>query len=602
VWLALAAPEPGNAARLLAARIESIFERLTAIALVNVLNAGLITFVLCRHGVRADAIIWLVLVASLGLSRVLAYRHYQRDGAKVEHTRHWTRVAVLGSLFSGVLWGGGAMILFSPNPTDQWLWSLAIGGMCAGATSLHAAHLPTALSFSIPACLPLLTRLSLQGTDQDLAAAALIIAFIVVTTFTATRFSAQFGETFLLQLTLEQQTSELDETNRRLRREMEEHRRTSESLHQSQKMEALGSLTGGIAHDFNNLLAVILGNLDLIHRRSKDARVTPLAKSAMEAVESGAALISSLLSFARKQSLRPQPADINALIRDFHPLLLHAAGNAVKFEIDCAEQDAPALIDMAQLQAALLNLVINARDAISEDGRISISTSHIAIEEAEAFEAAVTPGDFIRIEVADNGSGMSSTVASKAFEPFFTTKDVGKGSGLGLSQIYGFALQSGGFARIDSAPDAGTRVSLFIPRMARAKTSPTPQRIEPSLPSNRHRVLLVDDNSDVLVTLREGLIEDGWDVMIAQDADAAMLMLERYEDIDLLVADVDMPVGISGLELVRQAKQRWPDLPAVLISGLTDTAHDLPADVPFIAKPFTFETFSKTLASVAEAA
>lgn len=597
----LAAIEADNAARLLAARVEAIFERLTAIALVNIVNAGLITFVLCRHGLRTDALTWLALVIGLGASRILAYRRYRHDEAKIAHGRQWARMSVVGSLLSGILWGGGALILFSQDPTDQWLWSLAIGGMCAGATSLHAVHLPTALSFSIPACLPLLVRLALHGTDQGIAASILIIAFIIVTTFTAARFSTQFGETFMLHLALEQQTSELDEANRRLRHEMEDHRRTVESLHQSQKMEALGNLTGGIAHDFNNMLAVILGNLDLIHRRSKDDRIIPLAKSAIEAVESGAALISSLLSFARKQSLRPRSTDINGLIRDFQPLLQRAAGNAVKLEIDCPDAEAPALIDTAQLQAALLNLVINAKDAISEEGRIIISTAQVHVDGSDV-PADSTPGDFIRIEVADNGEGMSPDVAMKAFEPFFTTKGVGKGSGLGLSQIYGFALQSGGFARIDSAPNAGTRVSLFIPRIEITKPSAAPERAESSAPPPRHRILLVDDNSDVLVTLREGLVEDGWDVMLAQDADAAMLMLERYVDIDLLVADVDMPIGMSGLELVRQAKARWPGLPAVLISGLADALPDIPPGVPFIAKPFTLETFSKALAAVAEAA
>ena len=597
----LAGIETAPAARLLAARVEAIFERLTAISIVNILNAGLITFVLCRHGVRTDALIWLALVTGLGLSRVLAYRRYRLDNDKIAHGQRWARASVIGSLLSGILWGGGALVLFSHDPTDQWLWSLAIGGTCAGATSLHAVHLPTALAFSIPACLPLLTRLALLGTDQGIAAAVLTIAFIVVTTFTAARFSAQFGETFMLHLALEQQTAELDEANRLLRREMEEHSRTSESLHQSQKMEALGNLTGGIAHDFNNMLAVILGNLDLIHRRSKDDRITPLAKSAIEAVESGAALVSSLLSFARKQSLRPQPTDINGLIHDFQPLLARAAGNAVKFEIDCSDEEAPALVDTAQLKAALLNLVINAKDAINENGRITISTADIHIDGPEAPEGTL-PGDFIRIEVADDGIGMAPDVARKAFEPFFTTKGVGKGSGLGLSQIYGFALQSGGFASIDSAPEAGTRVSLFIPRLAAANIEAVPEIVNTAARLSRHRILLVDDNSDVLVTLREGLIEDGWEVMIAQDADAAMLMLERYENIDLLVADVDMPVGMSGLELVRQAKARWPDLPAVLISGLADSLQDLPADVPFIAKPFSFQTFSKMLAAVAQAA
>jgi signal transduction histidine kinase/CheY-like chemotaxis protein len=599
--VATVATEASPAEHLLAARIGSIYERLPGIAFVNIFNASLIAFVLSREGLRVDVILWLLLVATLATARVIDYRKYRRDEARAEHPEHWARRSMWGSLLSGLLWGGGAILLFTDIPADQWLWGFAIGGMCAGATSLHAAHLPTALSFSMPACLPLLVRLALQGTDQGWAAAMLIVAFLFVTTFTAFRFSAQFGTTFMLDITLQRQTRELDEANRRLKREMEEHRRTSESLHQSQKMEALGSLTGGIAHDFNNLLAVVLGNLDLINRRSQESRVKTLAKSAMEAVESGAALISSLLSFARKQTLRPKRAEINDMIRDFRPLLDRAAGGGVRLEIQAQTAEAHALIDVAQLQAALLNLVINARDATSGDGKIVISTSHVEIDEANIPDPSIKPGAFIRIDVTDDGVGMSANVVAKAFEPFFTTKNVGKGSGLGLSQVYGFALQSGGFASIESAAGAGTRVSLLIPSLGAGTHEAEPHESEAPAILRRQRVLLVDDNSDVLVTLREGLVDYGWEVMIAQDADAALLMLERYRDIELLVADVDMPVGMNGVELVRQAKSRWPDIAAVLISGAAAPA-DLPADVPFMAKPFQADALVKVISSVAIAA
>jgi nitrogen-specific signal transduction histidine kinase len=406
----------------------------------------------------------------------------------------------------------------------------------------------------------------------------------------------------MLDLTLRRRTQELDESNRRLKDEIDEHRRTSESLHQSQKMEALGSLTGGIAHDFNNLLAVVLGNLDLINRRSQESRIKTLAKSAMDAVESGAALISSLLAFSRKQTLRPKPTDINMLISDFRPLLDRAVGSTIKLEIRSDEAQAHALVDVAHLQSALLNLVINARDAIQGGGQIVISISRVQIAAGDSAASSLTPGSFIRIEVADDGVGMRPEVAAKAFDPFFTTKGIGKGSGLGLSQVYGFAVQSGGLAKIDSAENAGTRVVMFIPCLE--VEAPSRKEGNASAPAilRRQRVLLVEDNSDLLVTLREGLTDYGWDVMIAQDADAALLMLERYRDIELLVADIDMPVGMSGLELVKQAKAQWPDIAAVLISGAAAALEDLPADVPFLAKPFHVDTFVRTISSVAVAA
>lgn len=582
------------------ARISSVFDRLVGVAVVNIVNAGIMLVVVQRHGNVGPAFAWLGSVSTLSLVRLYFYRQYLRDESKLERGRYWERISVVGSLLSGLLWGFGAVALFADSPADQWLWSLAIGGMCAGAAALHAAHLPTALCFTIPACAPLAIFLAFQNTHQSLAAAAMIVAFILVTTFTVLLSSNQFGRAFLLNLTLERRTRELDLTNRRLTSEIEGHRTTAETLNQAQKMEALGNLTGGFAHDFNNLLTVIVGNVDLISRRSKDEHVAGLANSAIDAAQSGAQLISSLLAFSRKQTLAPQLVDINVVILDFRELLVHASGSSVRLGFELSEGAAMAVVDAAQLQAALLNLVINAKDAIAQqNGTIVISTSCRKLKKADLLGMDADPGRFVQIDVQDNGPGIAPEIASKVFEPFFTTKRVSGGSGLGLSQVYGFARQSGGFCRIASRPGEGACVSIFIPASDQAvpDSSDEPSASVSAVARPRN-ILIVDDNADVLVLLKEQLAIQGSAAMMAPDAEAAIGILERYPEVDMLIADFDLPLGITGLQLIKTAKSRWPGLPMILISGTPIAIEDLPPDVPFLSKPFLADDLLRKVESL----
>jgi len=440
------------------------------------------------------------------------------------------------------------------------------------------------------------------GRAPQLAAATMIVVFVIGIGFTILRFSRQFGQVFTLQLDLEQRTLDLDEANSRLRAEIEQHRSTEATLRQAQKMEALGQITGGIAHDFNNLLTVITGNLDLIRRRAPENQVVQrLATAATHAAKRGADLTGSLLSFARKQALRPELVDVNVLVRDFVQLLRRAAGETVTLELQLTADPATSYADAAHFQSALLNLVINARDAMPGGGRLLISTHSISPDEATVGGAR---GGIV-VRVSDTGTGMAPAVAARAFEPFFTTKDVGKGSGLGLSQVYGFARQSGGYSVIESKPGEGTLVSIVLP--VRAPGAEVDGEAAASRPGQAAdgpvRVLLVDDDLEVLSTLRQQMVLGGWSVVPAQDGPTALALLEADPTITILVTDVMMPGGVTGIDLARAAAEMRAGLPILLISGNPGAALDHDGadggEFALLRKPFSHqELIERVLAAI----
>ena len=587
-----------------AARVRSVYERLTGASLITVVNGALMVSVLEWRVTSPWPLVWLGMVVLLAAARVASGRAYLRDARPADRLRAWETIVVAGSFLSGALWGVGAAWLFPADEAGQWLWIFLIAGMCAGAATMHAAHAPTAIAYVVPAAAPLALRLTLVGRAPQLAAAAMIVVFVIATGFTILRFSRQFGQVYTLQLDLEQRTLDLDEANSRLRAEIEQHRSTEATLRQAQKMEALGQITGGIAHDFNNLLTVITGNLDLIRRRAPEHEVVQrLATAATHAAKRGADLTGSLLSFARKQALHPELVDVNALVRDFAQLLRRAAGETVALELHLAAAPSTSYADAAHFQSALLNLVINARDAMPGGGRLSISTHNLSLREATVDDVKGA----VVVRVSDTGTGMTPGVAARAFEPFFTTKDVGKGSGLGLSQVYGFARQSGGYAQIESKPGEGTSISLVLPARGagaavyHAAGASGPRGLAADGPV---RVLLVEDDLEVLSTLRQQMVLGGWSVVPAQDGPTALALLEADPAITVLITDVMMPGGVSGIDLARGVARMRPGLPILLISGNPGAALDDEGAGEFefdlLRKPFSHqELIERVLAAMA---
>lgn len=377
-----------------------------------------------------------------------------------------------------------------------------------------------------------------------------------------------------------------------------------EQLFQAQKLETVGHLTGGVAHDFNNLLAAVVGSLELIGKLNTDARIRNLIDIAQRAAERGAKLTQQLLAFARRQTLRPQPSNVNDLIAAFELLLRRAVGDAIALVLDLSPDIWASELDQSQFHAALLNLVVNARDAMPNGGRLTIGTDNILLDEDAARRlTGIGPGAFVRVTVRDSGHGMTPDVRERAVEPFFTTKDVGQGSGLGLSQVYGFVRQSNGQMRIESGPGQGTAIFLYLPRTLRAAE----QDAEGAPPGARGlgTVLVVEDDIDVLGIATEAVRSFGYTVHAARDARDALSILQRTPAIDVLFTDVVMPGGINGVQLAQDARRLQPNIRVLLASGYPREAltrrEGVRDNVAFIAKPYTLAALSAQLAAILHA-
>lgn len=368
-------------------------------------------------------------------------------------------------------------------------------------------------------------------------------------------------------------------------------REVDEQLRQAQKMEAVGQLTGGIAHDFNNLLMIVGGSLDMVGRRVTDnPKVSRLLDAARQAVGRGAKLNQQLLAFSRRQDLRMEVVQVNDLISTFEHLLDRAVGETVKLEFIRAPELWECRTDPHQLETAILNLVINARDAMPQGGRLIIKTSNCEAEQALASQWGASAGDYVVVSVEDSGIGMSPDVLNHIFEPFFTTKDVGKGTGLGLSQVYGFAKQSGGFVTVASTPGKGTLIEVFLKRSLEARSAIS--HISATSPeAGTGLVLVVEDDAAVRATT-SGMLDDlGYLVVSADTGNAALQIVQDNNAIDLVFSDVVMPDGMSGVELARRITSLRPGLPVLLTSGYTAqrAIPDMPAGggLALLKKPFT---------------
>ena len=392
-----------------------------------------------------------------------------------------------------------------------------------------------------------------------------------------------------LEQRVTERTHELAEANNRLLTETAERERTEAELLQARKMEAIGQLVSGLAHDFNNLLAAILGNLELLEMRLSDPHLMKLVQAAARSARHGAKLNEQMLAFSRKQYLSPVPVDLNELVLGTQDLLRRSLGGTVEVSTALSEDLWPALVDPHQLELVLLNLAINARDAMPAGGRVVIKTRNFRAGERNR-PVELPAGDYVMISVADSGTGMSPDVLARACEPFFTTKEPGKGSGLGLAQVYGLAQQSGGGMRITSAVGKGTTVTVYLPRSLAEprRAAEAADAAERAALSRRTRVLVVDDNEDVREVIVAYLDALGYQsLQAASGSDALALLADTVGGVDLLLADYAMP-GMSGAELARRVSGKWPELPVIVITGYADaTGFDGQLDeAVLLRKPF----------------
>ncbi|HLG89030.1 MAG TPA: ATP-binding protein, partial [Alphaproteobacteria bacterium] len=381
---------------------------------------------------------------------------------------------------------------------------------------------------------------------------------------------------------------------RALDAEMDARRRAELALRQAQKMEAIGQLTGGIAHDFNNLLTVVGGSIDLIRTRPEDApRVKRLADSAMKAIERCERLIRQLMIFSRQQIMRPETIDPNRLISEFVGLIGRVTVGHCLLSTDLAADVGPIHVDPTQFEAALLNLIVNAREAIDVEGRIIIETRNAELGASPAdANPGPQPAGYVAISVSDTGHGIPEDQITRVFDPFFTTKEVGKGSGLGLSQVYGFTQESGGRVTIYSEVGIGTTVRLYLPQAAQPARPPAPKENPFPLKqtSSNETVLVVEDEDAVLDMAAESLQALGYRVLTARNARQALDILAAGEAIDILFSDVVMPGGMNGVQLAVEARRLKPSLKVLLTSGYTAAAltaqHGLDTDIALLEKPY----------------
>jgi PAS domain S-box-containing protein len=399
---------------------------------------------------------------------------------------------------------------------------------------------------------------------------------------------------------------DLADTNLRLLNEIAERERVEETLRQAQKMEAVGQLTGGLAHDFNNLLTSITGSLELLRTRVEAGRFDDVARYfglAQTAADRAAALTHRLLAFSRRQALDPVPTQANRLIAGMEDLIRRTAGPAINCESILAEDLWPTLCDPNQLENAVLNLAINARDAMPDGGTLRIETENVQVDARLAARRDIAPGDFIVIRVTDTGIGMSPEVAARAFDPFFTTKPLGLGTGLGLSMIYGFARQSGGQAQIESEPGKGTAVRLFLPRhMAdEAGASIGNAAAMAASAQARETVLLVDDEMAIRLLVSEVLETQGYTILEAEDGPSGLRILDSNARIDLLITDVGLPGGLNGRQVADAARARRPGLKVLFITGYADNAvvgSRLEPGMQIMTKPFDMSTLATRVRSM----
>ncbi len=406
-----------------------------------------------------------------------------------------------------------------------------------------------------------------------------------------------------LERRVEERTAELAQANAELERRVEERTREREmamaQVHQMQKLESLGQLTGGVAHDFNNVMMAILGNLDLLARNlPEEGKLGRLVDGAIKAAERGATLTARMLAFARRQELRPEAVDAATLLGGMADMLKRSLGPTIEIGMAFEEGLPPISVDPNQLELAVLNLALNARDAMPQGGRLTIAARPEAI--AAGNVTGLRPGDYVSIAVSDSGSGMDEATLKRAAEPFFTTKEVGKGTGLGLSMVYGLAAQSGGVARIASRPGAGTTVELCLPVAGTGDAEPEGA---PSSDGARStpllRILLVDDDDMVRTATANMLEQLGHHVLAASSGALALEMMREERDVDLVITDHAMP-GMTGMELAQRVHEIKATVPIILATGFADAPRSETPGILRLDKPYRLDKLAALIAGLAK--
>jgi signal transduction histidine kinase len=392
-------------------------------------------------------------------------------------------------------------------------------------------------------------------------------------------------------------THQIQLANRELRREISERKQAEAALQQAQKMEMIGQMTGGVAHDFNNLLTAVLGNLELATRRNSDEKIRRYLEGATQAAKRGAKLTGQLLAFSRTQRLQTETVDLNGIVTAMGDLLFTTIGATVRIETVLQKDLWPAIADPSQIESVILNLAVNARDAMPDGGRLTISTSNVNHSDpTKPYELGF--GDYVVVSVEDNGTGMTDEVLAKAFEPFYTTKPVGSGTGLGLSQVYGIAKQTGGTVSISTKVGHGTTVKVYLPRSSvQATARPSQEHAAEALRSHEATILVVDDDRDVRELAVSCLENLGYQVRRADGGQAAINVISEGSRIDLILIDVAMP-EVNGVQAIQAILRMRPGVPYLYMTGYVGRTPLDPSEQRVLKKPFTIAELAERVEEV----
>ncbi|MBM3549224.1 MAG: response regulator [Alphaproteobacteria bacterium] len=495
---------------------------------------------------------------------------------------------------TGALFASYARTSDSRPPATAGLALIAVGGDRV-AVSVPVRHEGKVIG-----------TVNLLSTIEPLASRLPRYALILLLTLMAAAVVAVLGAA---QSALAHVNEELRERARQLQDQIVEREKAEDALRQIQKMETIGQLTGGVAHDFNNLLTIIIGNLDRLERRidakADAAELKKVAKFARIGADRAATLTKSLLAFSRRQPLDPKPLDANKLVSNMSDLLRRTLGEHITVQMVGGAGLWRTQADPNQLENAILNLAVNARDAMPEGGRLTIETANAYFDPHHAAQAEVEPGQYIVIAVTDTGGGMTKEVAAQAFEPFFTTKDTSHGTGLGLSQVYGFVKQSGGHVQIYTELGQGTTVKIYLPRLTAEPEAEEVETAPDSVEGRHETILLVEDDPGVRENSAMMLQELGYRVIGASTGAETLQTLERNRQVALLFTDVGLPGSMNGRQLADEVRRRRPELPVLFTTGYARNAivHDgrLDPGVHLVTKPFSYADLSTALRNLLEA-
>ncbi|MBV9199115.1 MAG: CHASE domain-containing protein [Alphaproteobacteria bacterium] len=429
---------------------------------------------------------------------------------------------------------------------------------------------------------------------------AVLVVGVVGTGLLGALLLISTGYTRRIERVVDDRTRDLESINRRLQREVKERERAEAALHQAQKMEAIGQLTGSIAHDFNNLLTVVTGNAELLHDEAADDRAARRASAIRRAATQGERLTRQLLSFSRRQMLRPEPVDLRERTHEIAEMLSRSLRQDIVVSVEIPQDLWPVVVDPAEFELALLNLGVNARDAMPNGGRFLVEAHNLSFGPNDLAKEELV-GDFVAVTLSDTGTGMTAEVQARAFEPYFTTKAVGVGTGLGLSQVYGFARQSGGAAWIESEVGRGTSITLCLPRATESSTALFPTTHDTAVTAVPARLLLVEDDVEVAGTTTELLREIGLQVVWVRDGKSALATFERDPTIEIVMSDIVVPGGMSGLELAHAMREHHPGVPVLLTTGYSQYASQVVREgFTLVEKPYRRDVLAVAIRRAAE--